>query len=260
MLPAMMQEATFNQHPHRLRLEWGRRGVREAAERGDVVVIVDVLRFSSCVAAAASRGASVYPCAWAAEADELAKRIDGYVARAPGSPTRFALVPTFSDAAAEDRIVLRTLNGAECTVLASAAPRVFAGSLLNAAAVGATISTIIASSDMCVTVVACGERLTKPAPDDEEMRFAIEDYLGAGAILSATGGDLSPEAEVCAAAFAGSRDRLPELLMECASGRQLREWALEDDVRFAARLDACGVVAELHESHYEASRTDARFE
>jgi 2-phosphosulfolactate phosphatase len=253
MLRAMTQEATSSQHPHRLRLEWGRRGVREAAERGDVVVIVDVLRFSSCVASAVSRGASVYPCAWAEEADELAKRIDGYVARAPGSPTRFALVPTFSDAAAEDRIVLRTLNGAECTVLASTAPRVLAGSLLNASAVGASISAVIASSEQCVTIVACGERLTKPAPGDEEMRFAIEDYLGAGAILSAAGGDLSPEAQVCASAFDGSRDRLLELLLECASGRQLRDWALEDDVRFSARLDACGVVAELHDSRYEGA-------
>ena len=247
----LAQDPVFNQHPHRLRLEWGRRGVREAAERGDAIVIVDVLRFSSCVAAAVSRGASVYPCAWEAEADELAKRIGGYVARGVGSPTRFVLVPTFSEAAAGDKIVIRTLNGAECTLLASSAPTVIAGSLLNATAVGAEVAQIIDTTDRCVTVIACGERLRKPAPGDEEMRFAIEDYLGAGAILSAVGGDLSPEARVCAAAFEGARDDLLELLLECASGRQLRSWGMEDDVRFAARIDACGVVPVLRGGRYE---------
>jgi 2-phosphosulfolactate phosphatase len=248
----MGQDPVFNQHPHRLRFEWGRCGVREAAERGDVVVIVDVLRFSSCVAAAASRGASVYPCAFAGEADELAARVGGFVARAPGSPSRFALVPTFSAAKPDEKIVLRTLNGAECTLLASEAPRVIAGSLLNASTVGANMSKVVATGDLGVTVVACGERLTNPAAGDEEMRFAIEDYLGAGAILSAAGGDLSPEAQVCAAAFERSGGNLLELLMHCGSGRQLRAWGLEDDVRFAARLDACGVVPVLRAGCYEA--------
>jgi 2-phosphosulfolactate phosphatase len=249
----LSQGRIFNQHPHRVRLEWGRRGVREAAERGDVIVIVDVLRFSSCVAAAVARGANVYPCAFAAEADELAARVGGFVAKAPGSPTRFALVPTFSEARAGEKIVLRTLNGAECTLAASAAPRVIAGSLLNASATGAAVSKIIDNSELCVTVVACGERLTKPAPGDEEMRFAIEDYLGAGAIIAAMAGDLSPEARVCAAAFEGSRDALPELLMECGSGRQLRAWGLEEDVRFAARLDTCDVVPVWRDWRYEAN-------
>jgi 2-phosphosulfolactate phosphatase len=244
------QDPVFNQHPHRVRVEWGRRGVREAAARGDVVVIVDVLRFSSCVGAATARGASVYPCAFAAEAEELAARVGGFVAKAPGSPTRFALVPTFSEAHADDRIVLRTLNGAECTLLASGAAQVIAGSLLNASAIGAAVSKLVDSRELRVTVVACGERLTKPSPGEEEMRFAIEDYLGAGAIIAAIGGDLSPEAQVCAAAFEGSRDRLLELLMESASGRQLREWGLEDDVRFAARMDACASVPIWREGRY----------
>jgi 2-phosphosulfolactate phosphatase len=247
-LPA---DEIFGQHPHRVRFEWGRRGVREAAERGDAIVIVDVLRFSSCVAAAAARGASVYPCAFAAAADELAERIGGFVARAPGSPTRFALVPAFSGAQPNQKIVLRTLNGAECTLLAARAPLVVAGSLLNAAAVGAALAKYVTEAGRCVTVVACGERLTQPAPGEEGLRFAIEDHLGAGAIIAAIGGDLSPEARVCADAFEASRGRLADLLMECASGRQLRAWSLEADVQFAARLDACDAVPVLRDDHYE---------
>lgn len=250
-----MQDPTFNQHPRRVRFDWGRRGVREAAQRGDAVVIVDVLRFSSCVAVAVDRGASVYPCAYAAEAAELAVRIGARVALAPdGSRAGFALVPTFSEAAAGESIVLRTLNGAECTLLAEPAPYVFAGALLNVSAVAGETRSLLASGDLCVTVVACGERLSAPgAPEDEANRFAIEDYLGAGAILAAIGGDLSPEARVCVAAFERSRADVLDLLLDCASGRQLRSWGLEADVGFAAQIDLCSSAPELMAGCYRRS-------
>ena len=246
-----MQDPTFNQHPHRCRLEWGRRGVREAAARGDIIVIVDVLRFSSCAAAAVERGASVYPCAWDGEAGALAERIGGSVAVAPaGSRAGFALVPTFTEAASGQTIVLRTANGAECTLLAAASPHVFAGALLNASAVAAAVARLLEAGDLCVTVVACGERLSDPT-DGEAISFAIEDYLGAGAILAALDRDLSAEARVCVGAFERSRGDVLELLLDSASGRQLRGWGLEADALFAGRLDACTAVPVLRDWRYE---------
>ncbi len=245
-----MQDPMFNQHPHRCRFDSGRRGVRDAAARGDVVVIVDVLRFSSCVAVAVERGASVYPCAWDADAAALAERIGGRVATAPpGSRTTFALVPTFTEARRGETIVLRTGNGAECTLLAASAPHVFAGALVNALAVAHAVTRILDRSDLCVTVVACGERLSRPT-DDEPTRFAVEDYLGAGAILSTIKHDLSPEARVSAAAFERSQGDVLELLLDCASGRQLHAWGLEDDARFAAQIDVCGTVPLLQDGRY----------
>ena len=245
-----MQDPTFNQHPHRCRFDWGRRGVRDAAARGDVIVIVDVLRFSSCVAVAVERGSSVYPCAYEAEADEIARRVGGRVAVAPpGSRAGFALVPTFTEAQAGEAIVLRTLNGAECTLLAASAPHVFAGALLNASAVARAVAQILDASDLCATVVACGER-RPDTMDGEAISFAIEDYLGAGAVLSAIGRDLSPEARVCTAAFERSRGDVLGLLLDCGSGRQLRAWGLEDDARFAAQIDAHACVPKLSGERY----------
>jgi hypothetical protein len=154
-----MQDPKFNQHPHRCRLDWGRHGVRGAAARGDVIVIVDVLRFSSCVAVAVERGASVYPCAWNADAAALAEQIGGRAATAPPeSRATFALVPTFTKARRGETIVLRTGNGAECTLLAASVPHVLAGALLNASAVARAITQILDGSELCATVVACGER------------------------------------------------------------------------------------------------------
>ncbi|MBS4192756.1 hypothetical protein KHA94_21735 [Bacillus sp. FJAT-49705] len=51
----------FNLSPYVCRVEWGIRGARNAAERGDIIIIVDVLSFSSTVISAVNYGAIIYP-------------------------------------------------------------------------------------------------------------------------------------------------------------------------------------------------------
>lgn len=51
----------FDQSPYEIKVERGERGARAAAERGDIVIIVDVLSFSSTVTAAMEHGAEIYP-------------------------------------------------------------------------------------------------------------------------------------------------------------------------------------------------------
>src|SRR5436309_15693141 len=52
----------FSQHPYRCRLEWGPEGARRGAERGDILVIVDTLSFSTTVVTAVREGGLIYPC------------------------------------------------------------------------------------------------------------------------------------------------------------------------------------------------------
>lgn len=74
-------------------------------------------------------------------------------------------------------VVLPSPNGSTCAIAASeAGTAVLAGCLRNAAAVGAWAD----KADGPVTVIACGE--TWP---DGSLRPALEDLLGAGAILAA---------------------------------------------------------------------------
>lgn len=47
----------YNQSTFDIRCEWGVKGVEQLAPISDVVIIVDILSFSTCVEIATSRGA-----------------------------------------------------------------------------------------------------------------------------------------------------------------------------------------------------------
>ena len=117
------------------------------------------------------------------------------------------------------------------------------GALVNAWAVAEAVASILASTELNATVLACGERWKEP-DEDGELRFAIEDYLGAGAILSALPTSLSrsPEALICQGAFLTVRDDLTRVLWESGSGRELRAMGYPDDVEHCSRLDVYDAV------------------
>lgn len=244
-----MTDTTFNQYSHRVRFDWGWRGAREAAARGDAIVVVDVLRFSTTVATAAQHGAAVYPCPLDGDAAAIASRHGAVVAgRSWGDAARFSLSPsTFVDAPVGTRVVLSSLNGAMCAVAAVQAQHVFAGALVNASAVAGAVRVLLDTTALTVTVLACGERWQQ-ALEDGALRFAVEDYLGAGAILSRVVRDLSPEAEVCAAAYSGAGARVAAIIDDCGSARELHARGLDADVRDASTVDAYDVVPVLRDT------------
>ena len=133
---------------------------------------------------------------------------------------------------------LASLNGAQCTLRASSAPRLFAGALVNASAVARAVQ----ASALPITVVACGERWKQPG-EDGALRFALEDLLGAGAVIAALAGlPTTPEAKAARAAFLGARKQLAARLLGCESGRELIEKGREGDVQFAAHYDVLTCV------------------
>jgi 2-phosphosulfolactate phosphatase len=235
----------FAQSPYRCRLDWGRHGAGAAAERQDILVIVDTLSFSTAVVAAVQRGGLVYPCAEDEAPSALAQRIGGEVAvRRKDVPARgrFSLSPlTYLHLAPGTRIVLASPNGATCSRYARAVPCLFVGALVNAEAVATVVSHLLDTTDHCVTILACGERWQPPSADGA-LRIALEDYLGAGAILASLRHEQSPEARVCAGAFTHSQHDIAALLWECGSGRELRAMGFPEDVRHAAQLNSYNAV------------------
>jgi 2-phosphosulfolactate phosphatase len=244
-VPVRGPPLTFTQSGYRCRLEWGRDGARAAAQRGDVLVIVDTLSFSSAVATAVHHGAVICPAALDDDVAEFAARHHAELAvHRLDTPAkgRFSLSPiAYVGVTPGTAIVLPGPNGGTCSRLGREVRHLFVGALVNARAVAAAVARVLEASDLAVSVIACGERWKTPG-EDGALRFAIEDYLGAGAVLSALTHARSPEAEVCVAAFAGARGELARILWDCASGRELRGMGYPGDVSHSAKLDLYDAV------------------
>jgi 2-phosphosulfolactate phosphatase len=88
-----------------------------------------------------------------------------------------------------------------------------------------------------IAVVAAGEKR-----DDASTRFALEDLLGAGAVIDALadiGIDYcAPEAAAASAAFTGLRNATGHLIGASASGRTLAADDRRDEIAFAISVDA----------------------
>lgn len=252
------------QHDHddetpRVRLDWGRRGAQSAAARGDILVVIDTLRFSTAVATAVHHGALIYPCALDdALIYALAARVGGEVAsykHLPGSqaPIKFTLSPrSFLRIEPSVRVVLPSPNGSTCCQYGAQAAALFVGALVNAQAVAVAVSQLLRDDDrLNATLLACGERWRVP---DEEgvLRFALEDYLGAGAMLSALPFTQTIEAQACRTTFEAMRDDLEAALWECESGQELRAKGLGEDVQFASQLNIYDTIPTLRGERLEA--------
>jgi len=135
---------------------------------------------------------------------------------------------------------------------------VIAGCLRNAAAVGRFLRERGAPGP--VTVIAAGERWP-----DGSLRPALEDLLGAGAVLAAVGGTLSPgarspgapwalspEAEAARACYGATGD-VAAAVAGSASGRELTEGGFGDDVSMAVEIDSCDLVPILTDGAFTAA-------
>jgi 2-phosphosulfolactate phosphatase len=181
------------------------------------------------------------------EESEWAARHGSVIASHGSAADVFSLSPgSFANAEPGARVVISSANGATCARLAAGAAAVFAAGLENARADSTAVNEELANGGTGVTVVACGERWPE-ASEEGDLRFALEDYLGAGAVLSGLQLSLSPDAEVCRAAFENARNNLRGLVWNCPSGVELRERGLEEDVHWCCALNSLEVVPRLVE-------------
>lgn len=234
-------------------VEWGPPGASLAAARGDLVVIVDVLSFSTAVTRAVAQGAVAlsYSGAEIDQAggrDAIAAALDAEIVAKDREATdaRFSLSPaSLSTLGPGDRLIFTSANGAACTSSASLSPAVLIGALTNRAAVAGDVEAALSEGVGRCTLVASGERWTSTTAESDGLRPSIEDQLGAGAIASllADGGRvLSPEARLAAVAFEAMADDLNSVLRGCISGRELIERGFADDVGLASAVDSTQVV------------------
>lgn len=200
----------FDQSSYQVRFEWGVAGLQRLAP-ADIVVVVDVLRFSSTVTDAVAAGRTV----------------------------------SLTDAVTWSR------NGAAVATAAEGAS-VLIGSLRNASAVARTVLEIQGRRQQrtAVSVIAAGE-LT----DAGDLRFAVEDLLGAGTIIAALsdlGADhTSPEAAAACESARGLRRAMRHLLTASGSGKEIA-----GGVEATARIEAAGLVPTPPAAAAEVDATD----
>ena len=228
----------FDQQEFDVRCEWGERGVAALASVSDLVIIVDVLSFSTSVEIAVARGATVYPYRWRDErALEFAASIQAELAAPRRTAGKISLSPeSLMRVQPGTRIVLPSPNGATLSLLAKPTP-VLAGCLRTAEAV----ARAAARFGSRIAVIPAGERWR----DDGSLRPSFEDLVGAGAIIRHLAGSRSPEALSAVAAFEGAHSRLEQDLRQCSSGKELIERGFAGDVRLASQLDVSDSVPVL---------------
>jgi 2-phosphosulfolactate phosphatase len=184
----------------------------------DVIVVVDVLRFGATVIRALEDG--------------VESRLD--------------------DARAA------SINGAVVAEAAAGIGVVLLGGLRNASAVAAAV---LAEQERrggrtSVAVIAAGERTSSDAASP--LRFAVEDFLGAGAVIAALADrgidHSSPEAAAAAESFRALRGAARHLLTASGSGRELAD--RRDEVHAAAAVDAASVVPVLRDGVFVALSGD----
>lgn len=230
--------SAFSQGSSGVRFEWGPAGAAAVSDHAAAMVIVDVLSFSTAVTVAVGRGMVVYPHRWHSDAEAFALAYQAACAvgrRQVDASHPWSLSPAhLLSAPTVARLVLPSPNGSAITADA-VADAVIAGSLRNATAVGQWLSDHgFGRPDRPAVIIAAGERWP-----NGELRPALEDLLGAGAIIASLAhrSEHSPEATAAEAAWHDNRDSLGDALRTCSSGRELSEAGYAADVALASEHD-----------------------
>jgi len=159
-------------------------------------------------------------------------------------------------AAAEAGAVL-PLDGLPTAALAGRASgdaaHVLIGGIRNARAVADRILRLQTerAARTSIAIIAVGY------PDAENLRFAVDDLLGAGAVVAALG-DLgidhaSPDAAVAGEGYRALRGAARHLLSASGTGRSLADAGRVEVVQAAAARDAASVVPSLLDGAFRAA-------
>lgn len=217
----------FDQAEFDICCEWGEQGVTNLAPISDVLIVVDVLSFSTCVEIATNNGAIIFPYQWKDKsALNYALSVNAELASSERKLTNdYSLSPSsLVNIPANTRLVLPSPNGATIT-LSAQQTQVLTGCLRNCEAV----ANFAQKYGKRISVIPAGERW-----NNRSLRPALEDIIGAGAILSYLKGTFSPEAKAAIVVFQSTKDDLLSTLKSCISGKELIAKGFAKDVELSA--------------------------
>jgi 2-phosphosulfolactate phosphatase len=213
---------------------------------GRAVVVFDVLRATTSITAALAAGVKaihIFPTVGHAAQAKAARPANALLCGEQNClpPPGFDLGNSpgaFDRSLHQGRdMLMSTTNGTRAILAAGGAQRIFAGALVNAAAV----ARILRRENLPVTLLCAGT----------DGALAMEDVLGAGAVidaLSAAGSVRfdSDAGQIAHHLFLSARNDLSAALRSARGGMNLIQASLSQDIDFCARLDVLDVVGVAH--------------
>ncbi len=227
----------------RLTLEFKAKDADGAVEKGDLVVVIDVLRCSTSIINALANGAeAVIPAETLKEAHGIRrKHPECLLAGERGGlkPRGFDFGNSPLEFQAErikgKTLVFTTTSGTRALTRSKTAKYVLVGGLLNAGAVAYKALEIAESEGLGISLVLSGTK----------GRFSLEDFVCAGAIVESMPKervDLSDAALAALAALRQMRGNLCENIIAGEHARNLLDLGFKADVEFSCQLNLLPIV------------------
>jgi 2-phosphosulfolactate phosphatase len=203
----------------------------EKSDSKDVSIMVDVLRASTTITVALDKFQQVIPVVDHQEAIQVASKLGAIIAgerrgatldgfHAGNSPIE---IQNFEG----ETLVLTTSNGTR--IMENMDSKVLVGCFTNAKAVAHAAQQIAKNH---IEIVMAGV----------EGRFAIEDFLGAGAIISHLQNQEVDEFAQSAALAVENISKAEQAILNSRSSRRLNQLGFEEDVKFCLKRDTSNNV------------------
>jgi 2-phosphosulfolactate phosphatase len=215
----------------------------KAVSRGDLIIVIDVLRTTTSIITAISSGAkSIIPTETLREAYQLHKRHPNYLLvgeRNGRRPRGFDFGNSPQELISKEirgkDLIITTTNGTKALTGSKQAKWVLCGAFLNAGAIAKEAVDISNEQRAGVSFVLAGE----------EDRFSFEDFVCAGAIVEEFPrghAHLSDGTLAAIAAFKQIRSNLCENIAKGEHAKRLIELGLQKDIEFSCQIDAYDVI------------------
>ncbi len=219
-------------------LELRAKDAGKAVCRGNLIVVIDVLRSGTSILNALVNGArAVIPVVSLREAYALQSQHPKYLLageRGGRKPKRFDFgnspLEFVPDKVKRETLIMTTTSGTAALVRSRRARQVMVGTFLNAKAVAQKAEEFAAKEKVGISFVLAGDK----------GKFSLEDLLCAGAISSSlTSGEFFFSDKVQAAwlAFKQSESNLIGSVMKAEHAKHLVKLGFKDDISFCCRLD-----------------------
>jgi 2-phosphosulfolactate phosphatase len=224
-------------------LELRARDAGKAVGRGDLIIVIDVLRSGTSILNALTNGAqAAVPAMTLEEAYKLRSKHPEYLLageRGGHKPVGFDLGNSpleFTPERVEGKtLVITTTSGTAALVKSKAAKWIFLGGFLNALAAARKAEQIATRETIGVSFVLAGEK----------GKFSLEDFLCAGAIANGFTADkvrLSDKVQAALLAFKQAENNLTRNVMKAKHAEHLVQLGFKRDVDFSCSLNVFRTV------------------